>query len=133
MGYFAVLKRAYGKCVEYVMRMGRNHIDKVDFLEAFPTARNQAFKVEIIRNSFAVTSLVPYDPNRVISKLRIQLHTPTPPLSRGSQSSAWEPKTPSNFKQLQKQAESIKKLLKKRSKSPPSPLNSAIDQVLKAC
>jgi hypothetical protein len=69
----------------------------------------------------------------VISKLNIRLHTPTPPPSRGSQSSAWEPKTPSNYKQLQKQASSIKKLLKQRSKSPPSPLNSAINQVLKAC
>ena len=114
------------------MRYGRNHIDKFDFLEAFPTARNQAFKAEIVKNSFAATGLVPYDPNRVISKLRIQLHTPTPPPSRGSQSSAWEPKTPLNYKQLQKQASSIKKLIQRRSRST-SPLNSAIDQVIKAC
>jgi hypothetical protein len=133
VGCFAVLKRAYGRCVEYVMRMGRNHIDKFDFLDAFPTARIEAFKAETVRNSFTATGLVPYDPNRVISKLNIRLHTPTPPPSRGSQSSAWEPKTPLNSKQLQKQAESIKKLLKERSKSPPSSLNSAIDQVLKAC
>jgi hypothetical protein len=125
---FAVLKRAYGKCVENVMRTGQNHIDKLDFLDAFPAARIEAFKAETIRNSFSATGLVPYDPNRVISKLNIRLHTPTPPPSRGSESSsAWEPKTPSNYKQLQKQASSIKKLLKKRSKSPLSPLNSAID------
>jgi hypothetical protein len=73
---------------------------------------------------------VPYDPDRVISKLDIRLRTPTPPSSRGSE---WEPKTPSNYVQLQKQASSIKALLKQRSKSPPSPLNSAINQVLKAC
>lgn len=40
---------------------------------------------------------------------------------------------PSNYVQLQEQASSIKALLKQRSKSPPSPLNSAINQVLKAC
>ena len=130
---FAVWKRAYGKCVEDMMRRGQNHIDKLDFLDAFPTARVEAFKAETINNSFSATSLVPYDPNRVISKLNIRLRTPTPPPSRGSQSSAWEPTTPSNYKQLQKQASSIKKLLQRRSKSPPSPLNSAIDQVLKAC
>jgi hypothetical protein len=115
-----------------MMRRGRNHIDKLDFLDAFPTARIEAFKAETIKNSFLATGLVPYDPNRVISNLNIQLRTPTPPPSRGSQSSAWEPKTPLNYKQLQKQEASIKKLLK-RSKSPPSPLLSAIDQVLKSC
>jgi hypothetical protein len=130
VGCFAVLKRAYGKCVEDVMRSGQNHIDKLDFLDAFPDARIEAFKAETIKNSFSATGLVPYDPNRVISKLNIQLRTPTPPPSRGSQSSAYQ--TPSNYKQLQKHEISIKKLLKKRSKSPPSPLLSHIDRVLKS-
>jgi hypothetical protein len=98
IGCFAVLKRAYGKCVEDIMRTGQNHIDKLDFLNAFPTARIEAFKSETIKNSFAVTSLALYNLDRVISKLNIQLYTPTPPPSRGSQSSAWEPKTPSNYK-----------------------------------
>lgn len=133
VGCFAVLKRAYGKKVEDLMRANQNHIDKLDFLDIFPSARIEAFKSETIKNSFAATGLVPYDPDRVILKLNIRLSTPTPPPSRGSQSSAWEPKTPSNYKQLQKQASSIKKLLKQRSRSPPSPVNSAIDQVLKAC
>ena len=93
------------------MRRGQNHIDKLDFLDAFPTARIEAFKAQTIKNSFSVTSLVLYNPDRVISKLNIRLRTPTPPPSRGSQSSAWEPKTLSNYKQLQKQASSIKKLL----------------------
>ena len=115
------------------MRRGQNHIDKLDFLDAFPTARIEAFKAQTIKNSFLATGLVLYNLDRVISRLNIRLYTPTPPPSRGSQSSAWEPKTPSNYEQLQKQASSIKKLLKQRSKSPPSPLNSAIDQLLKGC
>jgi hypothetical protein len=112
------------------MRVRINHIDKLDFLEAYPSARIEAFKSETIKNSFAAAGLIPYDPDRVISKLDIRLRTPTPPSSRGSE---WDPKTPSNYVQLQKQASSIKALLKQRSKSPPSPLNSAINQVLKAC
>ena len=112
------------------MRSGINHIDKLDFLEAYPSARIEAFKSETIKNSFGAASLVPFEPNRVISKLNIRLRTPTPPPSRGSD---WEPKTPSNYVQLQKQASSIKALLRTRSRSPPSPLNSAINQVLKAC
>jgi hypothetical protein len=111
------------------MRARINYIDKLDFLEAYPSARIKAFKSETIKNSFAAAGLIPYNPDRVISKLDIRLRTPTPPSSQGSE---WEPKTPSNYVQLQKQASSIKALLKQRSKSPPSPLNSAIDQVLKA-
>ena len=112
------------------MRLGINHIDKLDFLEAYPSARIETFKPETIKNSFAAAGLVPFYPNRVISKLDIYLRTPTPLLYEDSE---WEPRTPANYIQLQKQASSIKALLKQRSKSPPSPLNSAITQVIKAC
>ena len=130
IGCLAVLKRSYGQMVETKMRLGINHIDKLDFLKAYPHARIEAFKSETIKNSFTAAGLVPYNPDRVISKLDIQLRTPTPP---GSQGSDWEPKTPSNYMQLQKQASSIKALLRQRSKSPLSPLNCAINQILKAC
>src|SRR5699024_6940786 len=130
IGCFSVLKRSYGQHVETKMRTGLNHIDKLNFLEVYPHARIEAFKSVTIKNSFTAAGLVPYNPDTVISKLNIQLHTPTPPPSRGSD---WEPKTPSNYMQLQKQASSIKALLRTRSRSPPSALNSAINQVLKAC
>jgi hypothetical protein len=130
IGCFAVLKRSYARLVESKTRARINHIDKLDFLEAYPSARIEAFKSETIKNSFATAGLMPYNPDRVLSKLDICLRTPTPPSSRGSE---WDPKTPSNYVQLQKQASSIKALLKTRSRSPPSPLNSAINQVLKAC
>ena len=38
IGCFAVLKRAYSQMVEIKMRLGINHIDKLDFLEAYPQA-----------------------------------------------------------------------------------------------
>jgi hypothetical protein len=130
IGYFAVLKRAYARLIESKTRARINYINKLDFLKAYPSARIKVFKSETIKNSFAAASLMPYNPDRVISKLDICLRTPTPPLSRGSE---WDPKTPSNYVQLQKQASSIKALLKARLQSPLSPLNSAINQVLKAC
>ena len=55
---------------------------------------------------------------------------PPPP---GSQGSDWEPKTPSNYMQLQKKSSSVKTLLHMRSRSLPSPLNTAINHILKAC
>ena len=132
IGCFAPLKREYGGMIEAKARCNINHIDKLDFLAAFPKARIEAFKAATIQNSFSAAGLVPYDPDRVISKLDVHLRTPTPPGSRpGSQSSAWSPKTPANLKQLNRQASSIKALLKKRSRSPPTPTNMAIDQLLK--
>jgi hypothetical protein len=132
IGCFAPLKRAYGGMIEAKARCNINHIDKLDFLAAFPQARAEAFKPATIQNAFAAAGLVPYDPDRVISKLDVQLRTPTPLGSRpGSQSSAWSPKTPANLKQLNRQASSIKALLKQRSQSPPTPTNMAIDQLLK--
>jgi hypothetical protein len=78
---FAVLKRHYGQLVEQRMRLGFNHIDKHDFLTAFPAARTMAYKAENIRNGFAATGLVPFDPDRVYQQLDIQIRTPTPPQS----------------------------------------------------
>ena len=76
------------------MRNGINYIDKLDFLEVYPLARIEAFKSETIKNSFRSAGLIPFAPERVISKLNIRLATPTPPPSRGSD---WDLKTPSNY------------------------------------
>jgi hypothetical protein len=130
IGCFAVLKRSYGRLIESKIRVQINHVDKLDFLEAYPSARIEAFKSETIKNSFAAAGLVPYNPDRVISKLDIRLRTPTPPSSQGSE---WSLKTPSNHVQLQKQASSIKALLRTRSRSPPSPSDRALNQLIKGC
>lgn len=85
IGCFAVLKRLYSRLVDSKMRFGVNHIDKLNFLEAYPSARVNSFKSDTIKNSFAAAGLVPLYPDRVISKLDIQLRTPIPPSSRGSE------------------------------------------------
>jgi len=48
------------------MRLGINHIDKLDFLAAYPKARLEAFKSENIKNGFAATGLVPFNPEQVL-------------------------------------------------------------------
>jgi hypothetical protein len=58
---FAVIKRKYGQLVEQRMRLGFNHIDKIDFLTAFPEACMMAYKAETIQNGFVVIGLVPFD------------------------------------------------------------------------
>lgn len=46
VGCFAVLKCIYGRLVEESMRLGINHIYKLDFLAAYPKARLGALKLE---------------------------------------------------------------------------------------
>ena len=134
IGCFAVLKRSYGRLVETKMRVGINHIDKLEFLEAYPQARSEAFKPETIQNSFAAAGLVPYNPDRVLSQLDIQLRTPTPPGSRGSDSSRnFTPKTPQTLKQLRRQAASVQKLIKEQLQSLPTSTDIALGQLIKGC
>lgn len=130
VGCFAPLKRAYGRLVENKMRLGFNHIDKFDFLEAYLQAHTEVFRPDTIKNGFAATGLIPFNPERVLGQLNIQLKTPTPPGSRSTDSA---PKTPYNLNQLQKQASTIKKLLRHRTQSPPSPTNTALNQLIKGC
>ena len=133
IGCFAILKRSYGGLIDQKMRLGINHIDKLDFLFTYPQARVNAYKLNMIQNSFRAAGLVPIDPQQVLSKLNIQLRTPTPPTSRGSQSSTFYPHTPANVDELLKQASSIKAFLKRRSNSPPSPSQTALNQLIKGC
>ena len=69
VGCFSVLKRSYGRQIETLIRNGVHHIDKQDFLEAYCTARIETMNQSNIHSSFAATGLVPYDPDRVLSKL----------------------------------------------------------------
>jgi hypothetical protein len=129
---FAVLKRKYGQLVEQRMRLGFNHIDKIDFLTAFPEARTTAYKAETIRNGFAATGLVPFDPNQVYQQLTVQLKTPTPPPSRSSNTQSSCLQTPQNPRQFKRQLSTIKKRISQRTGSPLSSVNEAIDRMSKA-
>ena len=61
--YFSPLKRSYGKIIKNNIRFGINYIDKLEFLDAYKQARTKVFSESNIRNGFAVTGLVPYDPD----------------------------------------------------------------------
>ena len=83
-----------------------------------------------IRNSFAASGLVPFNPQRVLGQFNIQLRTPTPPDSRSTNSA---PRTPHNLKHLGKQVSTIKRLLRQRTQSPPSSISDAINRLVKGC
>ena len=78
------------------MRNRVNHINKQDFLKAYFAAYKETMTLANIHSSFAAIGLVPYDPERVLSKLYTQLKTLTPPLTIGIEQSPWMPETPYN-------------------------------------
>ena len=102
------------------MRTGVNYIDKPDFLTAYQIARLDSISIDIVRSGFAATGLVPYNPDRVLSKLNTQLRTPTPPLlSNSPQQAPWVPETPHNIAELELQTKALKDYIQRRTASPP--------------
>jgi hypothetical protein len=111
---FGPLKRSYGQKIEGKMRLGHNHITKVEFLPAFQAAYNQVMTISTITAGFRATGLVPFNPERVLSTLTPILGTPSP---RSSQSSVWESKTPKTLQEIRKQATLVHKRMRSASPS----------------
>jgi hypothetical protein len=133
IGCFSVLKRLYRKQIERFIQNGVNHIDKQDFLEVYYIAYTETMNLANIYSSFAAAGLVLYDPERVLSKLHTQLKTPTPPPATAIEQEPWVPETPYNTTQLEFQSKAIRDYIKRRTKSPPSPTDFALNQLVKGC
>jgi hypothetical protein len=130
---FAVLKRSYGRQIEDLMRVGVNHIDKSDFLPAYLTARTEALTSNTVRSGFAAAGLVPYDPERVLSKLNSYLRTPTPPPPPTTEQAPWVPETPHNIQELEFQAKAIGDFVQRHTAGSSSPTDRAVRQLVKGC
>ena len=115
------------------MQNGVNYINKQDFLEAYYTACTETMNQANIYSSFAATGVVLYNPKRVLSKLNTQLQTPTPPLAIAIEQGLWIPETPHNTTQLELQSKAIKEYIKHCTKSPPSPTDLTLNQLVKGC
>jgi hypothetical protein len=129
VGCFGVLKHFYGQAVQDLARVGSTHIDKLDFLDLYPAARAATYKTSVIASSFMASGLIPYSPERVLSKLDIRLPSSTPPPSRGSASSReFLPYTPSKAINFRRQASSIKRLLVNRDITPDGEVYRQLEQ-----
>jgi hypothetical protein len=72
------LKKVYGREIEYFVRAYINYITKVEFFLAFKAAYFTAIIESNNKGGFRGVSLVPFDPEAIISKLDIKLRTLTP-------------------------------------------------------
>ena len=131
VGCFSALKRSYGYHVEQLMRLHINHIDKQEFLLLYQQSRAEALNEKNILSGFAATGLAPYNPDRVLCHLHVQIRTPTPPYHPPG--GPWVAETPHNIVEVQCQTELIKQYLRHRAHTPPSPTERAFNQLVKAC
>ncbi|EED23902.1 pogo transposable element, putative [Talaromyces stipitatus ATCC 10500] len=129
---FAVLKRQYGQLVEQRVRLGFNHIEKYDFLTAFPEARTMAYTAENIQNGFKATGLVPFDPDHIYQKLTAQLRTPTAPPSRPSNSQSSCLQTSQNPRQFKRQMTTTEKRINEHTTRSLEVIDRAIKQLSRA-
>jgi hypothetical protein len=131
VGCFGPLKQAYGRQIESLMRAHINHVSKVDFLCAFREAFFTSITERNVQGGFAGAGLVPYDPERVVSKLDVRLRTPTPPNSRPSTALPWVSKTPQNPIEATSQSEFIKTRISAHQNSSPTSILGAVDRITK--
>ena len=97
---FAPLKHYYSQKIREMAQSGIYAIDKMDFLSIYTKIHACSFSKANILGGFAATSLVPFKPDRVLTKLYIKIKTPTPPSSSSSNQSFYLGRTPANLYQL---------------------------------
>jgi hypothetical protein len=131
VGCFGPLKQAYGRQVEDLMRAHINHVSKLEFLCAFREAFFASITEKNIKGGFAGAGLAPYDPERVLSKLDVQLRTPTPTGPPSAVADLWVSKTPQNPLEAKSQSELIKNRISNHQNSSPTPMLDAVDQFAK--
>jgi hypothetical protein len=129
VGCFAPLKKAYGRQAEDLMRNRITHISKSEFLPCFKRAFNAAITASNIQGGFRGAGLVPFDPERVIIGLDVQLRTPSPPLSINNE--LWQSQTPSNTLELGSQSTLVKARIQRHVDSSPTSMVEAFEKVSK--
>jgi hypothetical protein len=132
VGCFRPLKRAYGKEIEDLMRVGFTAISKEDFLPAFAAAFKAVFTESNVQGGFRGAGLYPHDPEKVISQLDIKLKTPTPPNSRPATAETWTSKTPTNPLEVSSQTDLLKFRIQRHQNSSPTQIIEALDVLSKS-
>src|SRR5690242_10282902 len=108
-----------------------NHISKLEFLCSFREAFFASTTEKSIQGGFAGAGLVPYNPERVLSKLDVKLHIPTPPTLRPGTAQSWVFQTPYNPREADSQSMLIKTRIANYQNSSLTSMLAAVDQLTK--
>jgi hypothetical protein len=114
------------------MRRRITHITKVTFFPAFYAAHQAAITESNIKGGFRGAGLVPFDPESVISRLDVQLRTPTPPEEETSQAQPWTPKTPKTINEVNSHSEYLEIRIRRHHSSSPESILEALQSLTKS-
>ena len=84
-----------------------------------------------IKAAFRGAGLVPLDPESVVSKLNMQLRTPTPAEEVASPSTPWASKTPKTVLEAQSQSEYLDRRIRRHQSSSPESILGALKSLAK--
>jgi hypothetical protein len=131
VGFFSVLKRAYGREINMFIRAHINNITKVEFFLAFYAAYMQSMTVSNVLGGFRGAGLIPFDPQAVISKLDVKLRTPTPTGPPEGNADPWVSQTPHNPTETLSQTTLVKTRIRGHQGSSPTPIFQMVDHLTK--
>ncbi|EGU72749.1 hypothetical protein FOXB_16738 [Fusarium oxysporum f. sp. conglutinans Fo5176] len=132
VGCFGPLKRAYGREIEHLIRCSVTHISKTEFFPAFHAAHQAAITESNIKGGFRGAGLAPFNPANVISKLDVQLRTPTPPAEVTAPSTPWTARTPKTLLETQSHSKYLQGRIVNHKSSSPESIIEAVKHFEKA-
>jgi hypothetical protein len=100
-----------------------HHINKEIFLPAVRAAFEKTLTLENVCAGSRGAGLVPYNPDAVLSRLDVQLRTPTPALGTFD----WEAQTPRNAREIEAQSTLIQNRMQKYRVSSASLLDEQVN------
>uniref|UniRef100_A0A8H7K2R3 HTH CENPB-type domain-containing protein n=1 Tax=Bionectria ochroleuca TaxID=29856 RepID=A0A8H7K2R3_BIOOC len=106
---FQPYKHYHGLALDRLVRDGAVEITKLDFLSIIEEVRKKAFKLSTIKAAFKKSGIYPLDCSIIIKEIlnRQPLNTPSPPY----EPSFSEITTPTTYRQLNKSANKIEKVI----------------------
>jgi hypothetical protein len=131
VGFFGLLKKAYGKEIGKFIQAHVNHITKVEFFLPFYAAYNATITKENVASGFRGAGLIPSNPQAVISKLNIKLQTPTLTGPPDTSTDSWVSQIPHNPTEAILQSTLVKTQISGHQGSSPTPIFSAVKQMVK--
>jgi len=124
-------KKAYGREIDHLIRRSITYISKTEFFPAFYDAFQAAITKENIKGGFRGAGLVPFDPEYVVSKLDVQLRTPTPAKEVTNPSTPGVSKTPQTVLEARSQSEYLQRRIRRHKSSSPEPILGALKSLAK--
>jgi hypothetical protein len=126
VGCFNLLKKAYGREIEHLIRCSITHVSKTELFSAFYAAFQATMTEKNIKSAFRGAGLVPLDPESVVSKLDMRLRTPTPAEEVASPLTPWVSKTPKIVLEAQFQCEYLDRRIRRHQSSSPESILEAL-------